>query len=281
MPVFDTPEPISVTLEIGVGDVQITAEDRTDTIVEVQPTDGTDGSDMKASGRASVEYDNGVLTIRTPKPRTIDFSRKTRSVDVTIVLPAGSHVRGKASVGDLRCSGRLGECRFRTSVGHVELDHIGPLHLGTAGGHITVGRVDGDAEISTATGRIRIGEIDGAAAVKNSNGSTEIGRVTGDLHVRGTNGDICVDRPSGLKTDAETANGSIRVSEVTCGAVVLKTSSGDLEVGIGAGRPARLDLATGYGRVNNTLDGADEAPGESIDVQAHTSYGDITIHRAL
>lgn len=105
--------------------------------------------------------------------------------------------------------------------------------------------------------------------------------MTGDLHVCASNGDICVDHPSGLKTDAETVNGSIRVGEVTCGAVVLKTSSGDLEIGVGAGRRARLDLATGYGRVHNTLDGADESPGESIDVRAHTSYGDITIHRAL
>lgn len=153
MPVFDTPEPISVTFEIGAGDVQIIAEDRDDTVVEVWPTDETDGSDVKAAEQASVEYDNGVLSIRTPKSRSIDFSRKTRSVDVTIVLPVGSQVRGEASVGDLRCAGHLGECRFKTSTGHVQLDHIGPLRLDTAGGHITVGRVDGDAEISTATGR--------------------------------------------------------------------------------------------------------------------------------
>ncbi|MEU6770357.1 DUF4097 family beta strand repeat-containing protein [Streptomyces sp. NPDC046759] len=285
MPVFDTPEPISVTLEIGVGEVQITAEDRTDTVVEVRPTDEADSSDVKAAEQASVEYAGGVLVIRTPKPRAL--SRRTSSVDVTIVLPAGSHVRGGASMGDLRCSGRLGECTYKTSAGDIRLDHIGPTRLKTSAGHVTVGRVDGDAQVKTGTGRIRVGEINGAAEVKNTNGPTEIGKAVGDVRVRGSNSDISIEHAAGSRTDAETSNGSIRVGEVAHGAVVLKTAAGDLEIGIGAGRPAKLDLTTGFGRVHNMLEGAAESPEDAaessektIDVRAHTSYGDITIHRA-
>ena len=37
MPTFDTPESITVTLEIGVADVRITAGERTDTVVDVRP----------------------------------------------------------------------------------------------------------------------------------------------------------------------------------------------------------------------------------------------------
>lgn len=278
MPVFDTPEPISLTVEIGVGDVEITAEERTDTVVEVRPTDETDDSDVKAAEQTSVEYADGVLVIKTPKPRAL--SRKTRSVDVSIALPVGSRVRGEASMGDLRCSGRLGECTFRTSAGDIRLDHTGPSCLKTSAGHITVGRVGGDAEVSTGTGRIRIGEIDGAAVVKNTNGTTEIGKVLGDVRVRGANSDISVDQALGSKTDAETANGRIRVGEVTHGTVLLKTASGDLEIGIGAGRPAKLDLTTGFGRVHNMLESTDESSEKSIDVRAQTSFGDITVHRS-
>ncbi|WP_406289357.1 DUF4097 family beta strand repeat-containing protein [Embleya sp. NBC_00896] len=281
MPVFDTPKPISVTLDIYVGGVQITAEDRTDTVVEVRPTDETDASDVKAAEQTSVEYVDGVLVVKSPRPKlpAMAFSRSTRSVDVSIALPVGSHVRGEAALGDLYCSGRLGEFTFKTSAANVRLDHVGPLNLHTAG-HITVGRVDGDAEVGTATGRIRIGEIDGAVGVKNSNGNTEIGRVTGDVRARASNGDISVDHALGLMTDAKTSNGSIRVGEVTRGAVVLKTACGDLEIGIGADRPAKLELATGYGRVHNTLEQAAKSSEESIEVRAHSSYGDITIHRA-
>src|SRR3712207_7880717 len=39
MPVFATPEPISVTIDLSVGDVRLVAGDRTDTVVEVRPSD--------------------------------------------------------------------------------------------------------------------------------------------------------------------------------------------------------------------------------------------------
>ena len=39
MPTFDTPEPITVVIDLSVGDVRITASDRADTVVEVRPTD--------------------------------------------------------------------------------------------------------------------------------------------------------------------------------------------------------------------------------------------------
>lgn len=284
MPAFDTPGPISVTLGIGVGDVRITAEDRADTVVEVRPTDASDSSDVKAAEQATVKYADGVLVIRTPKPGVMDFSRKTRSVDVSIALPAGSHVRGDASVGDLRSTGRLGECAFKTDVGHIHVDRVGTSRLKTGAGNVTVGRVDGDVDVSTGTGRIRIGEIGGGTAVKNSNGRTEIGSALGDLRVRNANGDISVDRAAGPKTDVDTANGTVRIGEATGAAVVLKAGTGDLEIGIGGGLPAKLDLTTGFGRVHNMLESADGSPeaslGKSVDVRGKTSYGDITIHRA-
>lgn len=283
MPIFQTPEPISVTIELGVGDVQINASDRTDTVVEVRPSDESNESDVTAAGQARVEYANGVLLVKTPKLRAFDFSRRSRSVDVTIDLPAGSRVDGTVSVGDLRCSGRVGECRFKTSTGHLQVDQTGPLRLDSAAGHITVGRAAGNAHISTHSGRVRIGEIDGAAVVKNSNGGTEIGTITGEAQLRAANGDIAVDHALGTQVDAKTANGSIRVGEVVRGSATLKTAMGDLEVGIGAGTAAWLDVNTGYGRVTNSLESAAAEPGpydESVEVRAHTSYGDITIARS-
>jgi DUF4097 and DUF4098 domain-containing protein YvlB len=283
MPIFDTPESISVTIEIAVGDVQITASDRTDTIVEVRSSNESDESDVKAAEQTRVEYADGALLVKTPKARALDFSRKSRSVDVSIDLPTGSQVYGDAAVADLRCSGRLGECRFKTSTGHIQLDRTGPLRLDTAGGHVAVDHVVGNAEVTTGSGRIRLGEIDGAAVVKNSNGNTEIGMITGEVQVRAANGDISINHALGLQVDAKTANGSIRIGEVVCGAVVLKTAMGDLEVGIGEGTAAWLEVNTGYGRVRNSLDDNVAGPGpsdETAEVRAHTSYGDITIRRS-
>ncbi|NUP28772.1 MAG: hypothetical protein HOQ44_19160, partial [Nocardia sp.] len=116
MPKYDTPAPISAVIELGFGYVRIAASDRTDTAVEVRPTDESDASDRKAASQVRVEYANGVLRVTGPK-RRIDFSKKTRSVDVDIELPSGSDISADIDAGDIHGTGRLGECGLETSAG--------------------------------------------------------------------------------------------------------------------------------------------------------------------
>ncbi|SIR08591.1 DUF4097 family beta strand repeat-containing protein [Micromonospora avicenniae] len=281
MPSYQTPEPISVTLELGVGQVRIAASDRSDTVVEVRPSDEADESDVKAAQQVRVDYSNGTLRIIGPKVRAFDFSRKTRSVDVSVELPNGSQVSAEMQVGDYRCAGRLGQCRFKTSAGNVQLERTGPLRLSTSAGHVTAEAVAGNAEISTGSGKVQIGEVEGTATVKNSNGDTTIDTITGDLRVRAANGNIHVER-AGAGVDAKTSNGSIRLGEVVRGSIVLGTAMGDLDVGIAEGTAAWLEVDTAFGQMRNELDSTDR-PGqtdETVEVRGRTSYGDITIHRS-
>jgi DUF4097 and DUF4098 domain-containing protein YvlB len=281
MPNFETPEPISVTFEFGVGTVRITASDRADTTVDVRPSDESDESDVQAVQRIRVDYANGVLQITGPKARAFDFSRKTRSVDVSIELPSGSQVSGEVQVGDLSGTGRLGECRFKTSAGNVRLERTGPLRLDSGAGHITADGVAGDAEIHTGSGKVRVGEVEGTAVVKSSNGDIVIDAVTGDVRARTANGEISIDR-AGAGVDAKTSNGSIRLGEVVRGSVVLGTAAGDLEIGIAEGTAAWLEVNTGFGHVRNLLENAarPEEADETVEVRGRTSYGDVTIRRS-
>ena len=48
MPTFDTPEPISATVELTLGDVRISASERIDTVVGVEPSDASNDEDRKA-----------------------------------------------------------------------------------------------------------------------------------------------------------------------------------------------------------------------------------------
>ncbi|NIJ10858.1 hypothetical protein FHU38_001202 [Saccharomonospora amisosensis] len=283
MPKFDTPEPIIVTLDLSVANVRFIASDRTDTVVEVTPTNENEPSDVKAAKQVRVEYSAGTLLIKGRNPRPFEhLSTKSWSVDLTIELPEGSQVQADAAVGEFQSTGRLGECRFKSSAGHARLDRTGPLRLNTSAGHVSVEGVAGDAEVTTGTGRIRIGAIDGGATIKNSNGNTDIGAIGGEARVRSANGDIAVERASG-GVNAKTANGSIRIGEVTHGSVVLETSTGDLEIGVGAGVSAWLDARTNFGQLRNALEETSEPSektGETVEVRAHTGFGDIAIHRA-
>jgi len=282
MPTFDTPEPISVTVEFGVGDLRIVASDRTDTMVEVRPSDPAKKADVTAAEQTRVEFAGGRLLIKAPKNwRQYTFRGGGESVDVQVELPAGSQLRGETGVAALRCQGRLGECRYKTGIGDIQLDQAGAVQLRTGVGDITVEWAGGDAELTTGSGSLRIDGIDGTAVVKNSNGDTWIGRVTGDLRVNAANGRIAVDQAGG-PVAAKSANGDVRLGEVAHGAVLAQTAFGKVEIGIREGVAAWLDLNTRYGSVRNDLDTADR-PGageEAVEVRARTAFGDITVHRS-
>ena len=128
-------------------------------------------------------------------------------------------------------------------------------------GDITVDHARRNVEITTATGDVRLRELDASAVVKNSNGDTWIGVAGGDLRVNAANGPIVVDLARGT-TVAKSANGDVRLREVVRGSVVLETAMGDLEVGVGEGTAAYLDVSAAAGHVHNDLDASSD-PGAS------------------
>jgi hypothetical protein len=282
MPVFDTPEPIAVTVELGVGDLRIVAGDRADTVVEVTPSDPAKEGDVTAAEQTRVEYGGGRLLIKAPRSwRRYTPKGGGDSIDVQVELPAGSHLRGEAGVAALRCQGRLGECHYKTGLGDIQLDQADAVQLRTGMGDVAVERAAGDAQVSTGSGSLRVDRIDGAAVVKNSNGDIWIGEVAGNLRVNTANGRISVDR-AGEAVAAKSANGDVRLGEVAHGTVVAQTAVGKVEIGIRDGVAAWLDLNTRYGTVRNDLDATGQpGPGEdAVEVRARTSAGNITIHRS-
>lgn len=281
MPAFETPGPILATIEVTVGDLRVAARDRTDTLVEVRPSDPSHEPDVRAAEQTRVEMTSDGLLVKGPKQRGLALFGKPGSVDVSIGLPAGSRLRADAGVATLRCTGQLAGCQVRLGAGGIDVEHTGPAILHTGAGGISAGVVSGSAEITTGTGRVWVGEIDGPAVVRNSNGETRIGTVTGSLQVRNSNGGISVDR-AGADVTAKSANGSLRVGCLSRGMTSLKTSAGEIEVGIAAGTAALVDAQTRLGRVRSSLDAADspQPSDETAQVHAHTGYGDIVIRRA-
>jgi hypothetical protein len=65
MPTFDTPEPIAVHLEIGVGEIRIAAAARTDTVVEIRPADPAKKGDVTAAEVRSGSLLPGLHSRRT------------------------------------------------------------------------------------------------------------------------------------------------------------------------------------------------------------------------
>ncbi len=261
MPVFETPLPVVVTMELGVGHVRLHAEHRSDTVVVVVPSDKDNEADVKAAEQTVVEYDDQRLLIKAPRQRGL-FGR-VGSIDVTINLPHDSDLSAAAREASFHGSGRLQNCRVKTSTGDAQFEQTGQLVVTTGVGDITVDRADGPATVTTGSGTVRVRELSGPAVLKSSNGSILADKACQSL-------------------EAKTANGDIRVGEVVRGSIVLGTSIGQLDVGIGPNTAARLDIRSVSGSIHNFLtpvDGPDPSD-ETAEVLASTTVGDVTIRRS-
>jgi DUF4097 and DUF4098 domain-containing protein YvlB len=283
MATFDTREPIAVRVELVTGDIRIAASDRSDTIVDVRPSDAAKRADVTAAERTTVDYAGGTLLVRAPRRwlRYVPFGWRRQSVDVEISLPAGSSLRVDAGLAAIRCAGRLGECDLRTGGGEIVLDAAGPLHARTGAGNITVERALGRVEAKTATGAIRIDAVEGPAVIRNSTGDTWVGEVTGGLQVKAAEGKVSVDRAH-ADVAAKTGYGDIHLGEVAHGAILAQTGWGGVDVGVRRGVAAWLDLQTECGKVLNDLEsaGPPQAGEDAVEVRARTPHGDITVRRS-
>ncbi|KXO95674.1 DUF4097 family beta strand repeat protein [Tsukamurella tyrosinosolvens] len=283
MPTFPTPEPIDLAINLQVGDIDVIATDRTDTVVTVTPSSPNKAADRRGADATRVEFDGGRLTVVGPKPKLglMSFIGATESVDVTVELPAGSRFTAESAVGSVRTEGRLAATRIKATTGTVELDTTGDLWLRAGHGNATAGTVDGTAEITADHGQIRIDSIARDAVLKASHGSIRIGETSGGVEANLSYGDLDIDRATS-SVSAKTAYGAITLNEVSDGVIDLESSYGKLTVGVAEGVPAWLDLSSKEGRVRNHLDEnlPDSITGDHVAVRARAKFGDIDIRRA-
>jgi DUF4097 and DUF4098 domain-containing protein YvlB len=281
MPTYDTPTPIAATVDVVGGDVRIIASGRTDTTVEVAPSDPTNREDVRAAEQTRVEYADGRLHVKTPKLRAWLPGSDGGATDVTIELPAGSDIHATAALADIRADGELGRVRVKTGVGKIRVELATAADLQTGIGDITLDRATGHVDVKAGSGEVRIGALDFTGVVKNSNGDTWIGTATGHLRVNAANGDIAIDR-SEASVGAKSSNGDVRVGAVSHGTAVLESKLGDVEIGIPEGRAAYLDVRSSVGRVHNALESAEKPDDatETVEVRARTAAGDVLVRRS-
>ncbi|MGD3110946.1 DUF4097 family beta strand repeat-containing protein [Streptomyces sp. YGL11-2] len=212
---FHTPAPISAVLGIPAGRVRFIAADRADTTVEVLPANASKGRDVKAAEQTTVEYADGVLRIESSAKD--QYFGPSGSIEVTVKLPAGSHVEAKTASAELRTLGRLGDVAFEGAYSQIKLDEAASVRLTAVDGDVEVGRLGGPTEISTARGDIRITEAMGGKVVLSTQ-----------------SGDITVGAAAGVSAalDAHTAYGRISNALKNDGTAELDiratTSHGDI-----------------------------------------------------
>ena len=261
MPNFDTPQPITATVEISAGSVRLVASDRDDTVVEVRPRDESRSHDIKAAEQVRVEFKNGTLAVSSQ--RGFSFPRRG-AVVVDVALPNGSRLQASAASANIRAEGRYSDCTLASASGDVSVETVtGNIKAETASGAVTVDAVKGNIAIATASGDVTIGDLDGGVKFRAASGSLTVGRLRGNVN-------------------AQVASGDVTVTTAVNGGVSVQTASGEVVVGIAEGTAAELDLRSRSGEVRNSLtpsDGPAEGD-ETLAVHARTASGDVIIQRA-
>ncbi|WP_260665934.1 DUF4097 domain-containing protein [Cellulosimicrobium cellulans] len=193
MHTFDTPAPITAVIDAPAARVQLIASGRADTVVEVLPLDASKNRDVTAAERTTVEHHDGVVRVAAAPAKHEAFG-PSGAVEVTIQLPAGSHVEVTGS-GELRGVGRLGDVTAADEYGAITLDEAASVRLVTQAGDVSVGRLTGPAEITTAKGDVRVAEAERGTVVL----STQLG-------------DVAVAAASGVSATLDASTGYGRVS---------------------------------------------------------------------
>jgi hypothetical protein len=276
MPTFTTPGPITASVQVAGAQVQLTASDRTDTVVLVEPIDETSRSDVKVANKTKVDFAGGQLSVKTTAS-----GDKHGSVAITIDLPAGSSLVAYLAHSSVHADGVLGECELHMAKGRVELDRIDALQANIAAGEVAIGHIAGRATIEGSVVATRISEVKGAVKLSSSGGQTWIGHAAADLDLGSANGGFDIDRADGNVT-ATTASGAIRIGRMTHGQAKLMNGSGGIEVGISEGTTASIDANSERGAVHDFVSsqGSPDVSDHKVMVHARTRHGDITVQRA-
>jgi hypothetical protein len=280
MPTYNTPEPIDLAIDLKVGDVEIVATDRADTVVTVSPRSATQAVDRRGAEDTKITFDGQRLSIVGPRPRLSWIGPGPfDTVDIKVELPMGSRFTAEVAVGRVRTVGRLGATRIKSSTGPVDIDTTGDLWVYAS--NVTVGSAEGGIEITSEHGQLRVGAVTGDAILKGSYGSILIGESGGDVDAKLSYGDLEMTKARGSVT-AKTAYGRIRLHEVCCGSIQAKSGYGEISIGVRPGVPAWLDLSSKNGHVRNELtgDAAPDPSDQTVEIRASTGWGDISIQRA-
>ncbi|WP_037319411.1 DUF4097 family beta strand repeat-containing protein [Amycolatopsis orientalis] len=270
MSVFTTPKPITATLTTAGARVRVSASERPDTVVLVEPIDGTSKSDVKVAENTKVDLTGGVLTIETKKA-----GAKAGSVAITIQVPTGSELVLNTAWSDVNADGRFGDCVLEVASGRVQVERVTAVRGNVAAGDVEIGHVAGTVDVESGAAVVRIGEAEGSVRCAGSTGKVWIGHARSAVDLSSASGTFDIDHADG-DVVAKAADCPIRIGRLSGKEAYLVNASGGIEVGIGRDA-ATVDAESTKGSVRNSF-GTDGVGGTRV--FARTRRDDIVIQPA-
>lgn len=266
---FTTPDPVALYVEIGSGQVDVTATDTAESRVELTG---------RHADEVVVELDGRNLRVIAPKRRAGFFSNDD-SLFATITVPTRSDLAVRTGSADLGVVGEIGSVHVKTGSGDVRLDTLsGQATIETGSGDVEIEESASELRVKCGSGDVRVNAVRASAAVSTGSGDVQLGATHGPAVVKTGSGDVRV-----VEADSDvslvTGSGDLQIETARRGKFSAKGASGSIHVGIPAGIPVWTDISTVSGRIHSNVEGGGEptSDGDHVELRATTVSGDVVL----
>jgi DUF4097 and DUF4098 domain-containing protein YvlB len=266
---------------IEVNDIEGTTEARTssgDILLK-----GARGAATLDTNHGKIEVTHSYLPALSARSGTGDIVIQGGSVNaLTLTTHAGNvHCATElaptkheisSGKGDLTLTAAQGEVLLETRHGRIHVTRVdNMLRARTSNGDIIVLEAVGELDLDTSHGRIEVIEASGNVVAHSGNGDLIVKTAKGEVALQTGHGRIDVGTPQALTIGAKTGNGDINVGvgslrsarletnagKVTCAAELapgeygMTSSNGDIALRVPSNAQARVDAQTGHGQIHS------------------------------
>ena len=270
MAVHETPGKVDLRIKVPSGSVVIetAATDRTE--IDVVPRRHSEDSRrlMDEIREVCRETSPGhyEVDLEVPPPwrgKWWEFLfQSSREFDVRVTAPDGTELEVETISADVRGKGSFDSTRARTT-----------------SGDLSFGDIDGSGDIRSVSGDLKLGSVNGFANAQTVSGDVTLELVAGELTGRSVSGALRVGR---LTSSAQltSISGDVAIESASEGELNLKTTSGDINIGIERGVAIWMDVSSLSGDTTSYLENAGESRDVQLEVRASSLSGDVILRSA-
>lgn len=246
----------TITIDADIGDIRIisgAANVSVDVIRRAKTMSRSHADELFKDLEVTFAQEGNDVRIRERYNHPTSWFHWNSDLDVHFVVnvPAQYNVDLTTSGGDITVSDLNGQVHAKTSGGDVSLGRINNIvDAHTSGGDVSLAGSHASALLSTSGGDIKVGDAAGSLNVRTSGGSIDIRRAESDLK-------------------AHTSGGSIEIGDAG-GSIDASSSGGSIRARLFRQPRADSKLSTSGGGITIHV-----APNVALDVDAHTSGGDV------
>jgi DUF4097 and DUF4098 domain-containing protein YvlB len=251
----------TITLDADVGDIHVTSGGSgtvsVEILREVRSGSRSRAEDVLRDHEVSFDQNGNDVKIRSRYDRDHGWFQWSTplSVRYNIRVPARYNLNLGTSGGDINAGDINGDVDVHTSGGDLEIGRInGTLRANTSGGDVTIESATGAINAHTSGGDIEIHGSGASIEAKTSGGTIEIRRAGGSVFARSSGGGIRIEDATDT-VDASTSGGSIvaKFSRQPRGDSRLSTSGGGVTVELAPSINAEIDAHTSGGSVHSDV----------------------------